>query len=114
MTKLRSDHRTISPLFRFILVPVALALVCFAIGPQAGSIDVNGDGVPEVPVIVVGPDSAGDAFSAFQDEDHFAAVTMAVRCVQLDTDALNPQREDSAHLAWPDTRWMRQPCLLRC
>ena len=37
-----------------------MALALFVIGPQAGSLDDDGDGAPDVPIVVSGPGLTGD------------------------------------------------------
>jgi hypothetical protein len=50
----RHFHSPFPPLNRTIVLVGAMALALFVIGPQGGSVDDDGDGNPDIPVVVSG------------------------------------------------------------
>ena len=59
------EHRNFLVLPVFFLGLVAIAM--FALGPQAGSLDDDGDGSPDVPIVVMATGSLTESLAAADD-----------------------------------------------
>ena len=55
-----SSHNSILFLFRSVLLIRTIALALFVLGPLVGSVDVDGDGTPDVPVVLVARSAVKD------------------------------------------------------
>ena len=59
----RNPKEAASWLLRLVLSIGIIALLSFVVGPQSGSIDDNGDGYPDIPIVVMRASAARDLSS---------------------------------------------------
>ena len=86
---LRNCHNPISLLLRSLLFVGLVALTLFVVGPQAGSVDDDGDGSPDIPVVVSGPSLDGEvsfATRVSQRSPNISTVVASV-CIGIPTPA---------------------------
>jgi len=64
MSTPRHSRNRIQAFLRPFLFAELVAVALFVVGPQAGSFDDDGDGIPDIPVVVSGTTFVGDVSAA--------------------------------------------------
>ncbi len=93
---LRNFHNPIRLLLRSLLFVGLVALTLFVVGPQAGSVDDDGDGNPDIPVVVSSPsfvDEGAFATRASQRSANISAVITPL-CIGVPTACIGTAKPD--------------------
>jgi hypothetical protein len=111
---LRNFHNPIPLLLRSLLFVGLMALTLFVVGPQAGSVDDDGDGNPDIPVVVSSPSVVGEVSFAkrvIQRSPNISAVVASV-CIGILTPCSGAAKSDFVSLDGRSV--LHASCPLRC
>ena len=103
---------------RTLLLGALAALALFVVGPQAGSLDDNGDGSPDIPVVVSSPAIVGDGLRSSGVGQQLRSGQALVVLPLLESHTHHIQIDESGAVSgfvFLDGRSvLRTSCLLRC
>lgn len=110
----RNFHLPFPLLARAIVLVGVVALALFVIGPQAGSVDDDGDGNPDIPVVVSGCALAADLSSATRANQrsrniHDVRLSRSLGISPRSVEVAKPEFSSPA-----DRSVLRSSCSLRC
>lgn len=85
---MRAPEHSRKPFVSLFLLVEIIALTLFVVGPQAGSLDDDGDGNPDVPVVVSSSRGVEDFARAPRCNERLVRTAGAMTTPRVDTDNL--------------------------
>lgn len=110
---MRAPRRSRKPFLSLFLLVEIIVLTLFVVGPQAGSLDDDGDGNPDVPVVVSSSRGVEDVARAPRCNERLVETAGAMTTSRVDTDCLAAVRQVPSNYCGHRIS-LQFPSLLRC